>query len=740
MPVRPPALDDRNFDDLVEDLLARIPAHTPEWTNPRLGDPGRTLIELFAWLTDTLLYRANLIPERQRLVFLKLLGVPLRPAQAARGLVSIFLKDEALQKTDDIRARTIQPLARLTGPVNFETRQELTIQPITAELYCKARLAPAQAAQMQRLLDGLQQVYQLNGEPLPYVTTPVFAGGAPDPAGFDLIERTVDGCLWIALLAAKADPVWVAKTRSALGAATTLSIGVAPAIKTPELFEQIGPRARIPHVWEVSNLTADGEVEYLTLETLADGTNGLTERGVVRLLLPAAEFLDAPSNDPRTKLDAGVGDQPPRIDDPEIAARLVTWVRLRPAERLQQLALSWAGVNAVEIDGRQTVANRIIGESNGQIDQQMPLPGQSIEAATLELQVEEPGRGFQTWQRVEDLATAGRDAAVYSLDSEAGTVRFGNNLRGLLPEVGRRVRVARVRAGGGGAGNLPPGSLSQIEAFDLTGARVEGLRAVQMLPTEGGADSETLAQAEARIPALFRHGNRAVTAEDYRRLAVDTPGVQLGRVEVLPRFKPQQRRFDVPGVVSVMIWPFKAEPQAPNPRPDRPIIEAVHQQLDLRRPLTTELYVIGCEYIALGLSVGVDIRAGFGRETTLNAVRESLRRFLWPLPPGGLDGAGWPLDRDVSDRELEIEVSRVPGVGGVRGINLFRRAGGNWEEVPRADRCAPVTLGLSQWQLPELLSVVVVADADAPRDLRGAPNPFAPSADSVAVPVVPELC
>ncbi|HVH46010.1 MAG TPA: hypothetical protein VM925_26860 [Labilithrix sp.] len=68
MPIRPPALDDRRFDDLVDEVLARIPGHTPEWTNPRLGDPGRTLVELFAWLTDTLLYRANLIPERQRLV------------------------------------------------------------------------------------------------------------------------------------------------------------------------------------------------------------------------------------------------------------------------------------------------------------------------------------------------------------------------------------------------------------------------------------------------------------------------------------------------------------------------------------------------------------------------------------------------------------------------------------------------------------------------------------------------
>src|SRR4029077_8731473 len=95
MPILPPSLDDRRFDDLVEDLVARIPAHSPEYTNPRLGDPGRTLIELFAWLTDTLLYRANLVPERQRLSFLRLLGESLRPAVAARGLVSVLLDEES---------------------------------------------------------------------------------------------------------------------------------------------------------------------------------------------------------------------------------------------------------------------------------------------------------------------------------------------------------------------------------------------------------------------------------------------------------------------------------------------------------------------------------------------------------------------------------------------------------------------------------------------------------------------
>src|SRR6476620_9230584 len=93
MSLRPPRLDDRSYDDLVAELVARIPAHTPEWTNPRQGDPGRTLIELFAWLGDSLLYRANLIPERQRLAFLRLLGVPLRAAMAARSIVTVSQDD-----------------------------------------------------------------------------------------------------------------------------------------------------------------------------------------------------------------------------------------------------------------------------------------------------------------------------------------------------------------------------------------------------------------------------------------------------------------------------------------------------------------------------------------------------------------------------------------------------------------------------------------------------------------------
>jgi hypothetical protein len=338
-----------------------------------------------------------------------------------------------------------------------------------------------------------------------------------------------------------------------------------------------------------------------------------------------------------------------------------------------------------------------------------------------------------------------------------------------------------MRTGGGVAGNLPAGTLKAINAFTLEGKPPSGtLKVTQSLPTVGGQDAETLAEAERRIPATLRHGQRAVTAEDYRWLAAGSPGAAPGRVEVLPRFKPHQRRENVPGVVSVLVLPPSHTFRAPNPRPDRPFLEAVHAHLDVRRPLASELYVIGCEYVPLGLATGITVREGFGRETVVNAVREALFRWLWPLPPGGPKGEGWPLARAVRERELEVAIAQVPGVDTITGVRLFSagriarlqpaggpasarfeirldatgssgtassalpslnsQTGSGWTRLEGSG--LPVELVLQHWQLPELMAVVIDADGGLPNDLRGAPDPFSTgsTATQVAVPVVPEVC
>src|SRR5512134_2225905 len=88
MPMIVPSLDDRRYQDLLDEALARIPVYTPEYTNFNKSDPGVTLIEVFAFMVENLLYRANFMPERNRLKFLSLLGIPLHPGSPARGLVT----------------------------------------------------------------------------------------------------------------------------------------------------------------------------------------------------------------------------------------------------------------------------------------------------------------------------------------------------------------------------------------------------------------------------------------------------------------------------------------------------------------------------------------------------------------------------------------------------------------------------------------------------------------------------
>ena len=743
MPITPPRLDDRGYEDLVEELLARVPAHTPEWRPQQASDPGRTLLELFAWLGDTLLYRANLIPERQRLAFLQLLGMPLQPARAARGLIALRVDEPNWRDV-----LTLAPGARVSGAADFETLDEVSLLPVSGECYYKRPLSDEERAELAEVIHGLQQFHGIEDEVAAYVTTPAFADGQAEPAGLDVARDTADRSLWIALLAGA--PEDVPAVREALSGGgqggRVLNVGVAPLIEFPETLDDITPPGRLDHGWWISTarLAGDDPV-YLPLQRLADSSAEYTRRGVERLVFPGDEAdFGVLEGDARKEANAGVGDRPPRLDDPDRLSRLVAWLRLRPSPRVASLPLSWVAVNAVEIDQRQTLRNRVVGQSDGSADQVFDLPVASVQAEDFRLQVEETGRGYVDWRRVDDLAQCGRDDPVFELDREAGSVRFGDGIRGRIPEAGRRIRVARLRAGGGAVGNLPSGSLQGIEARGVDERPVaRKLALVQGLATTGGADAETLDEAERRIPAWLRHRNRAVTGEDFHALVAEVPGVPVGRVEILPRFLPRQRRFDVPGVVSVMVLPQKSRQEAPNPRPDQPMIQRIHDYLSARRPLATELYVIGCEYVPVALAVGISVKAGFGHEQVAHDLRQALRRHLWSLPPHGPQGEGWPLGRSLRDRELEVVAARVRGVAAVAGVDLYRRQDGQWRRLPRPRPCDPVELSLDPWQLPELLAVTVGSDGNLPEDIEAAgPGAAGESGNTrlVALPVVPEIC
>ena len=91
MPLPEPRLDDRRFQDIVNEAKAMIPRYTPEWTDHNLSDPGVTLIELFAWMTDLILYRLNRVPDKNYIRFMDLLGIQTKNAVPASTRISFRL-------------------------------------------------------------------------------------------------------------------------------------------------------------------------------------------------------------------------------------------------------------------------------------------------------------------------------------------------------------------------------------------------------------------------------------------------------------------------------------------------------------------------------------------------------------------------------------------------------------------------------------------------------------------------
>src|SRR5262245_9662384 len=129
-----PKLDDRTFKDIVDEAVSLIPRYAPEWTNHNAADPGVTLIELAAWMTDLLIYRLNQVPEKNYVAFLNLLGIKLRAPRAARALLQFKLVDGVTKPQRVPKGTQVStPQAGDDATVTFETARDLVITSVALD-------------------------------------------------------------------------------------------------------------------------------------------------------------------------------------------------------------------------------------------------------------------------------------------------------------------------------------------------------------------------------------------------------------------------------------------------------------------------------------------------------------------------------------------------------------------------------------------------------------------------------
>lgn len=114
MPLPSLNLDDRDFQALVNEARLTIARTCPSWTDLSPGDPGMVLLELFAHLTEVMIYRLNRLPDKAYIEFLNLLGVFLQPPTAASVELRFSLPKPA-ERPVEIPRGTRVTVARATG-------------------------------------------------------------------------------------------------------------------------------------------------------------------------------------------------------------------------------------------------------------------------------------------------------------------------------------------------------------------------------------------------------------------------------------------------------------------------------------------------------------------------------------------------------------------------------------------------------------------------------------------------
>ena len=729
-----PILDDRSFEQIRDDLISRIPVYAPEWTDHNASDPGITLLELFSFLGENLLYRFNQIPEATQLEFLRLLQIPLKPAQPSKAMLVFTTKDlNGVKVASSSVAKA--------GDVGFTTQNEVRVLPVSAFAVAKiAEELPEEGSEEEQFFEQALRTLDLTSaeETAPYQSKILWQQEANIPVNFD---DAVDGAMWVAVLAEDADSV--APVREHLtrheDAPLLLNLGFVPDIRIEREqdthSQKFADRFRCPGAdstddngaaveWQIwSELSDDFIPNYRPVTVEGDTTQGLSQEGVVRLRLP--RDLDQIGVFAIDDLDAvGTGELPPPLDD-ELNERVVCWLRAFRHDGSRFGNLIYVGANAAQ--ARQILSARaeFLGTGNGQPNQVFDLINSQVEPGSVQLEVEEVD-GWQAWQAVDGFFSSGENDRHFNLDAAAGTIKFGTGIQGYVPQIGQRIRVTGYRYGGGVEGNVAAETIIKISSN-------KKVKLFNPLVAYGGANAETIEQALDRIPAELRRRDRAVTLGDFQELALMTPGANIARAECLPRYHPTLPDEETPGVVSTIVWP-QSDADNPNaPMPNKNQLRSVCQYLDARRLVTTELYILPPSYRPVSVAVGIEVEPGYGIDAVRHWVELVIRQFLAPLPPYGPTGSGWPLGRRVHGPEVEAAAHQVEGVKFLYDLQLV-----GWDVDGNVIQ---TTVNLDKDQVPELIGITVES---GPRTIEASDlEPIAPQTPAnppVPIPVLKEEC
>lgn len=608
-----PNLDDRRFQDLVDDAKRLVQQRCPEWTDHNVSDPGVTLIELFAWMTDQLLYRVNRVPDRNYVKFLELIGIRLFPPSAARGDVTFWLsgpQPQALRIPGGTQAATIRTEA--DQAIVFTTLDDLPIVPVSVTAAFTSADGKKYADRSTEALNA-RDFLAFESQPKP---GDLLLIGLSDPAPSNALRLrfkcTIEGV--------GVDPTWP------------------------------------PLAWEAWT-GADWEACDLDLDT----TGGLNRDGDVVVHLPAGH---AASVIEKTR----AGWVRARVTEAEEGQPFYS---SSPNVRGLEAATVGGTAAAVHAD---VIVDEILGAAEGvaggrfSVRHRPVVPGDR----PMTLGVSDDEAGWQEWTQVPDFADSGPDDRHFVLDAVAGEISFGPAVReqdgtvrqyGGVPPKGARIRVDAYLTGGGREGNLAPRAISVLKSSIAYVSRVENRR-----PMAGGVDGEDIENAKLRGPISLRTRGRAVTTEDFEHIALEA-APELARVRAVAAGDGVDA-----GSVRVLVVPA-AEADAGRLRfdqllPSDETLARVAARLDECRVVGTRVLVEPPAYRGITIVARLRARPRVNPTRLQDEAMRAIYGYFHPIT-GGPEGTGWPFGRPVQVGEVYAVLQGLRGTELVEDVRLF---------------------------------------------------------------------
>ncbi|WP_147915531.1 putative baseplate assembly protein [Ruania zhangjianzhongii] len=607
-----PDLDDRRFQDLVDDAKRYIQVSCPEWSDHNVSDPGVTLVETFAHMVDELSYRLNRVPDRLYLTFLDLIGVQLHPPAAATVDLTYWL---SAPQTEDVRvpaaSQACTPRQEDEDPVVFATLRDLVVPP--RELLHTAT-QPNDGEPTNRSSE------LRDGDRFSVFTSP------PVPGDVLLVglDDAAPGCI--------------------------VSVHVDAQV------EGKGVDPRFPPLrWE-----AWCEGGWRSCEVDHDGTGGLNRSGDVLLHVPAEHETSVIGGERAGWLRCRVIEPDPGFPfysvSPTIsAASAVTMGGTVPAGHAR------------------TVTEEVLGLSEGIPGQVFTLAHAPVTAGGGVVLEVAAGDGWQEWAEVETFAGSLPESTVFRLDRAIGQLILPPAVReadgtlrhyGAVPAKGAPLRVRSYRTGGGPAGNVAPRAVTVMRDLVPLVDRVVNRRAGL-----GGRAPETVQQAMVRGPISLRTLDRAVTAEDYEVLARRAaPGIARVRCVVAESAEDAGgvRLLVVPAAVPDAQGRLRLEDLLPSER----ALQRITDYLGERRPVGARLLVEPPFYQGVTVVARIAARPRANAERLERQALEALNAYFDPIT-GGPDHAGWPFGRPVQAGEVYAVLQQLTGLELIEDVKLF---------------------------------------------------------------------